>query len=101
MAELADALDLGSSEAIRVTHIIQNWTGTLQKMFSAGYFYLLNQTVKSNHFALDVYVYNALLNIGDIGMSSAAGFYQSIVGFIVIIIANIIVKKKSPENALF
>ena len=50
---------------------------------------------------IDVYVYNALLNIGDIGMSSAAGFYQSIVGFIVIIIANIIVKKKSPENALF
>lgn len=50
---------------------------------------------------IDVYVYNALLNIGDIGMSSAAGFYQSIVGFIVIIIANLIVKKKSPENALF
>lgn len=50
---------------------------------------------------IDVYVYNALLNIGDISMSSAAGFYQSIVGFIVVLVANGIVRKKSPENALF
>lgn len=50
---------------------------------------------------IDVYVYNALLNIGDISMSSAAGFYQSIVGFIVVLIANGIVRKKSPENAMF
>lgn len=50
---------------------------------------------------IDVYVYNALLNIGDISMSSAAGFYQSIVGFIVVLIANAIVRKKSPENAMF
>ena len=50
---------------------------------------------------IDVYVYNALLNIGNIGMSSAAGFYQSVVGFVVIIAANLIVRKKSPENALF
>ena len=48
---------------------------------------------------IDVYVYNALLNIGDISMSSAAGFYQSIVGFIVVLVANGIVRKKSPENA--
>ena len=50
---------------------------------------------------IDVYVYNALLNIGDISMSAAAGFYQSIVGFIVVLIANGIVRKKSPENAMF
>ena len=50
---------------------------------------------------IDVYVYNALLNIGDISMSSAAGFYQSIVGFIVVLVANGIVRKKSPENAMF
>jgi hypothetical protein len=67
MAELADALDLGSSEAIRVTHIIQNWTGTLQKMFSAGYFYLLNQTVKSNHFAL---LYYKKLILGRVGCNN-------------------------------
>lgn len=50
---------------------------------------------------IDVYVYNALLNVGNISMSSAAGFYQSIVGFVVVILANWIVRKRNPENALF
>ena len=36
-----------------------------------------------------------------VGMAAAAGFYQSIVGFIVVLIANGIVRKVSSENALF
>lgn len=50
---------------------------------------------------IDTYVYRALINLGDIGMSSAAGLYQSIVGFIFIISANWVVKKIDRENALF
>ncbi len=50
---------------------------------------------------IDVYVYNALLSIGNISMSSAAGFYQSVVGFAVVMLANWIVRRRSPENALF
>ncbi len=50
---------------------------------------------------LDTYVYRTLLRIGDIGMASAAGLYQSVVGFVVVLIANLITKKVSPENALF
>jgi len=50
---------------------------------------------------IDTYVYRGLLQLGDIGMSSAAGFYQSIVGFILVLVSNLIVKKVSPENALF
>ncbi len=50
---------------------------------------------------IDTYVYRALLQIGDIGMSAAAGFYQSIVGFILIIISNLIIRKFNKENALF
>ena len=38
---------------------------------------------------------------GDVGMASAAGVYQSIVGFVLILITNLIVRKISPENALF
>ena len=34
-------------------------------------------------------------------MSAAAGFYQSIVGFILVLTANMIVRKVSRENALF
>lgn len=50
---------------------------------------------------IDTYVYRALLKSGDIGMSSAAGVYQSIVGFLIIMIANYIVKRINPDNSLF
>jgi putative aldouronate transport system permease protein len=50
---------------------------------------------------IDTYVYRALLNLGNIQMSSAAGFYQSIVGFICIITANGVVRKIEPSGALF
>ena len=50
---------------------------------------------------IDTYVYRGLMQSGNIGMSSAAGFYQSLVGFALVLLANIIVKKVSPENALY
>lgn len=49
---------------------------------------------------LDTYVYRGLLELGDIGMSSAAGLYQSVVGFAIIMIANAIVRKVSPDDAI-
>nr|WP_314464729.1 ABC transporter permease subunit [uncultured Clostridium sp.] len=50
---------------------------------------------------LDVYVYQALLKNSDYSMSGAASVYQSIVGFILIILANKIIKKYYPDSALF
>lgn len=50
---------------------------------------------------IDTYVYRGLMEQSNIGMSAAAGFYQSIVGFILVLIANLIVRKVSKENALF
>lgn len=50
---------------------------------------------------IDTYVYRGLMQLGDIGMSSAAGVYQSIVGFILVVTSNLITKKINPENALF
>lgn len=50
---------------------------------------------------IDTYVFRALMTLGDYGMSSAAGLYQSVVGFILVIISNAVVKKWSSENALF
>lgn len=50
---------------------------------------------------IDTYVYRGLITLGDIGMSSAAGVYQSLVGFAVIMLANWLTKKYSSENALF
>jgi len=50
---------------------------------------------------IDTYVYRGLLQLGDIGMSSAAGLYQSTVGFVLVLLSNLIVRKISPDNALF
>ncbi|MCD7955719.1 MAG: ABC transporter permease subunit [Lachnospiraceae bacterium] len=50
---------------------------------------------------IDTYVYRGLINSGNIGMSAAAGFYQSVVGFILVIVTNAIINKVSSENALF
>ncbi len=49
---------------------------------------------------IDTYVYRGLMKLGNVGMSSAAGFYQSVVGFILVLISNWVVNKISPENAL-
>jgi ABC-type polysaccharide transport system, permease component len=50
---------------------------------------------------IDTYVYRGLMVMGDIGMASAAGVYQSIVGFVLVLGANYIVRKVNRENALF
>jgi len=50
---------------------------------------------------IDTYVYRGLMQMNNLGMSSAAGFYQSIVGFILVLTANTIVNKISREDALF
>lgn len=50
---------------------------------------------------LDTYVYRALMEVGNIGMSSAAGTFQSVVCFITLVITNKIAGKISPENTLF
>jgi putative aldouronate transport system permease protein len=50
---------------------------------------------------IDTYVYRALLVLGDMGMSSAAGFYQSLVGFVCIVAANLAVRKIEPSSSLF
>lgn len=50
---------------------------------------------------IDTYVYRGLMEQSNVGMSAAAGFYQSLVGFGLVLLANFIVRKVSEENALF
>ncbi|MCJ0602153.1 sugar ABC transporter permease, partial [Enterococcus cecorum] len=47
------------------------------------------------------YIYNGLTATGDIGMSSAASLYQSVVGAILLLITNFIVRRIEPDSALF
>ncbi len=50
---------------------------------------------------IDTYVYRGLLELGDISMSSAAGVYQSLVGFVLVLSANLIVRRIDKDSALF
>jgi len=50
---------------------------------------------------IDTYVFRALMQLGDIGMSAAAGLYQSVVGFLLVILSNYAVRKIDKDSALY
>lgn len=66
----------------------------LQVPMNSGMLYNTTQTI-------DTYVYRALMELNDIGMSSAASVFQSIVGFVLVIASNLFVRRMDPESALF
>lgn len=69
-----------------------------------GMFYILPRNsgiLQSTTLVIDTYVYNMLRQLNDMGMGAAVGLYQSVVGFILILGSNMIVKKFSSENSLF
>ena len=59
----------------------------------SGMLYSTTQTI-------DTFVYRALLEQNSIGRSSAAGFFQSVLGFVLVMGANWIVNKLDRESAL-
>ena len=65
-----------------------------QVPMDSGALYSVTQTI-------DTYVYRSLLQLNNIAMASAASAYQSVVGFIVVLAANGIVRKVDNENAMF
>ena len=50
---------------------------------------------------IDTFVYRALRQMNDLGMSAAAGVYQSVVGFVLVVVVNWIVRRIDPDRALF
>jgi putative aldouronate transport system permease protein len=50
---------------------------------------------------IDTYVYRALMDLGNVSMSAAVGFFQSLVGFMLVLSANLITRKYSPDSALY
>lgn len=69
-----------------------------------GLFYQVTRnsgTLASTTRVIDSYVLNQILGSSNFGFTAAASFFQSVVGLILIIIANFVVRKIEPENALF
>lgn len=65
-----------------------------QVPMNSGALYSTTQTI-------DTFVYRAMMQLNDTGMAAASGLYQSVVGFVLVIVANGIVRKLDPDNSLF
>ncbi len=66
----------------------------LQVPMDSGALYNTTQTI-------DTYVYRALMKLNDVSMSSAASVFQSIIGFVLVLVSNLIVRKVDPDSSLF
>lgn len=69
-----------------------------------GLFYTVTQNTGALYNitnVIDVYIYNGLQQGSNIGMTTAAGMYQSVVGLIFLLVANKIVAKIDPESSMF
>lgn len=50
---------------------------------------------------IDTYIYRTLINLGDVGLSSAVSMVQAVLGFILVIVANTIATKVDSDSALY
>lgn len=69
-----------------------------------GLFYLVPRnsgTLYPVTSTIDTYVYNGLMSGGNLGMTAATGLYQSTVAFACVLISNGIIRKVSPDDAMF
>lgn len=65
-----------------------------QVPLNSGLIYSTTQTI-------DTYVYRALLEMNNVGMSSAASVFQAVLGFILVVLSNAFVRVVDKESALF
>lgn len=80
---------------LSIGHIFYSDFGLFYQVpMNSGLLYSTTQTI-------DTYVYRALMELGSLEMSAAAGVFQSIIGFVVVLGANLLVRKLDPNNALF
>lgn len=65
-----------------------------QVPMNSGLLYSTTQTI-------DTFVYRGLIELNDIGRSTAGGFLQSVLGFICVFTANAVVSKLDKDSSLF
>ncbi len=85
-----------------ITLVLMSLGGIMYSDFGLFYQVPMRSTIISDVTdTIDVFVFRALTSMNDVGRSSAAGFIQSIVGFLLVVSVNLIVRKIDKESALF
>ncbi len=116
-SEIVEASEIDGANALqRIWYIILPWlkpTFIILLLFSLGgvlrgNFGLFYNLVGANNTALyattdiiETYVFRSLMTNFNFSMGSAVSLYQSVFGFFIVVSANWLVKKLSPENTLF
>ena len=77
--------------------------GTISRIVAQrlGWHYLDSGALYPVTNTIDTYVYRSLMKLNNISMASAASAFQSVVGFIVVVAVNALVRKMDKDNALF
>lgn len=115
--EIIEASEIDGANAFqRIIYIIIPWlkpTFIILLLFSLGgilkgNFGLFYNLVGANNTQLyattdiiETYVFRSLMTNFNFSIGSAVSLYQSVFGFVIVITANWLVKKASPENSLF
>ncbi|MBB6734200.1 ABC transporter permease [Cohnella zeiphila] len=115
--EMIEAAQIDGANAFqRIRHIILPWlkpTFVILLLFSLGgilrgnfglFFNLVgasNSSLFPTTDIIETYVFRALMTNFNFSMGSAVSMYQSVFGFLVVLTANWLVKKVSPDNSLF
>jgi putative aldouronate transport system permease protein len=60
-----------------------------------------NPALYSTTDVIDTFVYRALRQLNNLGMSVATGLFQSVVGFLLVMLTNRVTRRIEPEAALF
>lgn len=116
-SEIVEASEIDGANALqRIWYIVLPWlkpTFIILLLFSLGgvlrgNFGLFYNLVGANNVALyattdiiETYVFRSLMTNFNFSMGSAVSLYQSVFGFFIVVSANWLVKKLSPENTLF
>jgi putative aldouronate transport system permease protein len=116
-SEILEAAEIdGANSLQRIRYIVLPWlkpTFIILLLFSLGgilrgNFGLFYNLVGSNNTSLfdatdiiETFVFRSLMNNFNFSLGSAVSLYQSVFGFFIVITANWLVKKFSPENTLF
>ncbi|CAM3681617.1 ABC transporter permease subunit [Cohnella lubricantis] len=116
-SEVVEASEIDGANAFqRIYYIILPWlkpTFIILLLFSLGgilkgNFGLIYNLVGANNSALypttdiiETFVFRALMTNFNFSQGSAVGLYQSVFGFGIVMLANWLVRKISPENSLF
>ncbi|WP_373291140.1 ABC transporter permease [Paenibacillus marchantiophytorum] len=116
-SEIVEAAEIDGANALqRIRYIVLPWlkpTFIILLLFSLGgilrgNFGLFYNLVGANNTALfdatdiiETFVFRSLMNNFNFSLGSAVSLYQSVFGFFIVITANWLVKKASPENTLF